>query len=112
MATYEYQDENGHVIERQFRMGKARASVKHEGRKYTRAYLPSSSAAIGRVSANLHFVSHQFEPWTPGFARYDEHGRGLVDGRKEKDRFLYAQSKLAETGDAVASDGVQWTEDD
>ncbi|RLA58136.1 MAG: hypothetical protein DRR04_11635 [Gammaproteobacteria bacterium] len=111
MPEYDFQDERGRLITRVFRIGKAPRSVRHEGRRYERAYTMASIPSVGHVSDNIHFVCHSQEPWSEGFERYDEHGRGLVDGRREKDRFIDTQNRAADKGKAHHK-GIRWTEKD
>lgn len=111
MADYEYADRRGRTITRSFRIGRAPGKVHSEGRTFHRSYSPSSMATIGKVRSNLHFVCHSQEPWSPGFERYDEHGRGLVDGAREKDRFIDSQNRLADKENAHHR-GIRWSEDD
>jgi hypothetical protein len=112
MAEYDFEDADGDVTTREYRVGKAPGSVRHKGRKYKRAYLPQSVAKVGKVRQNLHFTARSMEPWVEGAPRYDDKGRAQFASRREVDEFIDKSQRANDTDADYRPEAFQWTEDD
>jgi hypothetical protein len=119
VAEFDFENESGDLITREYGVGKAPSFVRVKGVKYERAYRSTSVAAVGRVSENLHFTARSLEPYIhKGTAHeppcgYDHAGRARFASRAEAKKYIVEGSKYeAEKGQAHHSGGYRWTEND